>query len=176
MAFTINTWACLSPKLFWYVRHKNYLSISSSIITWPCLPPYLSEHFFNTSVFSTKITHILNKFLSMYSTMTQACLLSPELLEHVFYPNYPTIFSVKNTCECHLQKLPEYVLHQNCVSISFIRIACVGLPPKWPMYIIHPNNQRCTVHQSCRQIEISPEFGSFSGAFLGTFDKNGKVL
>ena len=30
--------------------------------------------------------------------------------------------------------------------------------------------------QSCSQIEISPEFGSFSGAFLGTFDKNGKVL
>jgi hypothetical protein len=26
------------------------------------------------------------------------------------------------------------------------------------------------------QIEISPEFGSFSGAFLGTFDKNEKVL
>ena len=30
--------------------------------------------------------------------------------------------------------------------------------------------------QSCSQIEISPEFGSFSGAFLGTFDKNWKVL
>ena len=30
--------------------------------------------------------------------------------------------------------------------------------------------------QSCYQIEISPEFGSFSGAFLGTFDKNEKVL
>ena len=30
--------------------------------------------------------------------------------------------------------------------------------------------------QSCRQIEIHPEFGSFSGAFLGTYDKNGKVL
>ena len=29
--------------------------------------------------------------------------------------------------------------------------------------------------QSCYQIEISPEFGSFSGAFLGTFDKNKKV-
>ena len=26
--------------------------------------------------------------------------------------------------------------------------------------------------QSCYQIEISPEFGSFSGAFWGTFDKN----
>jgi hypothetical protein len=32
------------------------------------------------------------------------------------------------------------------------------------------------VQQSCYQIEISPEFGSFSGAFLGTFDKNGKGL
>ena len=32
------------------------------------------------------------------------------------------------------------------------------------------------MRQSCYQIEISPEFGSFSGAFLGTFDKNKKVL
>ena len=28
--------------------------------------------------------------------------------------------------------------------------------------------------QSCYQIEISPEFGSFSGAFLGTFEKKTK--
>ena len=31
-------------------------------------------------------------------------------------------------------------------------------------------------NQRCLQIEISTEFGSFSGAFLGTFDKNKKVL
>ena len=30
--------------------------------------------------------------------------------------------------------------------------------------------------QSCFQVDISPEFGKFSVAFLGTFDKNGKVL
>ena len=30
--------------------------------------------------------------------------------------------------------------------------------------------------QSCYQIEISPEFGGFSGAFLGTFDKKRKKL
>jgi hypothetical protein len=37
-------------------------------------------------------------------------------------------------------------------------------------------HDKMVIAQSCRQIEISPEFGSFSGAFLGTFDKNGKVL
>ena len=31
-------------------------------------------------------------------------------------------------------------------------------------------------HQSCRQIEIYPEFRSFLGAFLGTYDKNGNFL
>ena len=30
--------------------------------------------------------------------------------------------------------------------------------------------------QSCCQIEIHPEFGSFLGAFLGTFNKKGKDL
>ena len=36
---------------------------------------------------------------------------------------------------------------------------------------------RCaSVQQSCRQIEISPEFGSFSGAFLGVFNNNVKIL
>ena len=30
--------------------------------------------------------------------------------------------------------------------------------------------------QSCRQIEISPEFGSFSGAFLGVLNNNVKIL
>ena len=34
---------------------------------------------------------------------------------------------------------------------------------------------RCK-QQSCYQIEISPEFGSFSGAFLGTFDKKQKKV
>ena len=34
----------------------------------------------------------------------------------------------------------------------------------------------CSLYQSCRQIEIYPEFRSFSGAFLGTYDKNGNFL
>ena len=48
--------------------------------------------------------------------------------------------------------------------------------PVWWTSPIYRKQYKQWWQQSCRQIEISPEFGSFSGVFLGTFDKNGKVL
>ena len=43
--------------------------------------------------------------------------------------------------------------------------------------VVALDSVKCQVSsQSFYQIEISPEFGSFVGAFLGTFDKNKKVL
>ena len=40
----------------------------------------------------------------------------------------------------------------------------------WQSPLAPPSDQRC------RQMEISPEIGSFLRALLGSFDKNGKVL
>ena len=109
--------------------------------------------FFKT-IISFTFSLFLNKFLSCFGANVQGGFL--------FLPEWRKITEFRT----YLRK------KKNCPELATTLLKHLDSANFWGWQAL----DFVILEQSCRQIEIYPEFGSFSGAFLDTYDKNGKVL